>query len=142
MSGPILLILRGILAVSLYAFLGFALYLLWQDLRQQSRLVASRRPPAITLLRVSEEEVPVHFNLPVVVIGRELSCDCVLDHSTVSGQHTRLAYRQGQWWVEDLRSTNGTFLNQNPVTFPMVITSGDEIRCGQESLIINIGEST
>jgi hypothetical protein len=142
MSGPILLILRGILAVTLYAFLGFVFYLMWRDLRQQTRLVASRRPPAITLFKQSEVENPIQVSLPEVVIGREPSCDCVLDHATVSAQHTRLAYRQGQWWVEDLRSTNGTFLNQNPVTFPMVITSGDEIRCGQESLKIIIGEST
>ena len=141
MSGTVLLILRGMLVLAIYAFLGMVVYMLWQDLRLQGKLIASRRPPQLTLLRQNEEEMPVQFTFSEVVIGRDPTCDCVLDHSTVSAQHSRLAYRQGQWWVEDLRSTNGTFLNQDAVTFPMVIISGDELRCGQEILKITIGES-
>ena len=43
-----------------------------------------------------------------------------------------------EWWVEDLDSTNGTFLNQIQVEEPMVITSGDDLRCGRINIQIKI----
>jgi pSer/pThr/pTyr-binding forkhead associated (FHA) protein len=142
MSGPVLLILRIALAASLYAFLGLAFYLLWRDLKEQTSLAASRQSPVLGLLRQAAGEMtPSRFNLPEVIIGRDPACDCTLEDSTVSAQHTRLSFRQGQWWVEDLRSTNGTYLNEEPVTTPMVITSGDQLRCGQATLTVTVGES-
>jgi pSer/pThr/pTyr-binding forkhead associated (FHA) protein len=65
----------------------------------------------------------------------------VLEDSTVSAQHSRLSFRQGHWWVEDLRSTNGTYLNNEPISASLVITNGDEIRCGQVVLTVIIGEN-
>jgi hypothetical protein len=142
MSGVVLLILRILMAASLYAFLGLALYLLWRDLLQHSRPAAFSQPPALTLIRFTDQEpVPVRFTVHEIIIGRDPACDLVLEDSTVSAKHTRLSFRQGQWWVEDLRSTNGTFLNQEPISASLVITSGDEIRCGQVALTITVGEN-
>jgi len=142
MSGPVLLILRVLMAASLYAFFGLALYLLWRDLQGQSRPAALYQPPALTLIRIIDEEpVPLRFTASEIIIGRDPASDFVLEDSTVSAKHTRLSFRQGQWWVEDLRSTNGTYLNQEPITTSLVITSGDEIRCGQVALTITIGET-
>ena len=75
---------------------------------------------------------------PELTIGRDPACNCVISDSTVSAQHARLVFRQGQWWVEDLRSTNGTYLNQELVLDPLVITSGDHLRCGQAQFVITI----
>jgi pSer/pThr/pTyr-binding forkhead associated (FHA) protein len=80
-----------------------------------------------------------HFNVPVVLIGRDEHCDCSIQHPTVSAQHARLAFHHNQWWVEDLHSTNGTFLNQSPVDTSMVLTLGDELRCGQVVLTVILG---
>jgi pSer/pThr/pTyr-binding forkhead associated (FHA) protein len=141
MSAIIVLILRGLATASLYAFLGLAFYLLWKDLQRQTTLVATRRPPTLTLLRQAEEEMlALQFTLPEVTIGRDPACDFVLDDSTVSARHTRLSFRQGQWWVEDLRSTNGTFLNLEPVAEPLVVANGDELRCGQAIFTITVGD--
>jgi len=143
MSATILLILRVLLAASLYAFIGLALYLIWRDLQQQTLPSVSRLPPTLTLVHITDEEpVPVRFTIPEIIIGRDPSCDFTLDDSTVSAQHSRLTFRRRQWWIEDLRSTNGTSLNQEPVTTPMVITSGDELHCGQVTLTVTIGESS
>jgi pSer/pThr/pTyr-binding forkhead associated (FHA) protein len=142
MSATIVLVLRILASASLYAFLGLAFYLLWRDLQRQAGVVASRQPPALTLARKGgDDPLSQRFNLPEIIIGRDPVCDCVLDDSTVSAQHTRLSFRQGQWWVEDLRSTNGTFLNLDPVAAPLVITSGDELRCGQAALTITVGDT-
>jgi hypothetical protein len=142
MSGPVLLILRVVLAVSLYAFLGLAFYLVWRDLREQVQISASRKPQTLTLCRhVGNEILTLSFYLAEIIIGRDPACDFILEDSTVSAQHTRLLFRQGHWWVEDLRSTNGTYLNQEPVTSPLVVTSGDDLRCGQITLSISLGET-
>ena len=142
MSGPVLLILRVLMAASLYAFFGMALYLLWRDLQSQVKPAASYLPPALTLIRITDEEpVQLRFTASEIIIGRDPACDFVLEDSTVSAKHTRLSFSQGQWWVEDLRSTNGTYLNQEPITTSLVVTSGDEIRCGQVALTITVGET-
>jgi len=142
MSGPILLILRAVLAASLYAFLGTAFYLIWRDLREQVRISASRQPQTLTLRRqAGDDTLSLSFTLAEIIIGRDPACDFILEDTTVSAQHTRLLFRQGHWWVEDLRSTNGTYLNQEPVTSPLVVTNGDGLRCGQATLTISLGET-
>jgi hypothetical protein len=142
MSGLVLLILRAVLAASLYAFLGLAFYLIWRELREQVRILVSRQPQILTLCRqAGDETLALSFNLAEIIIGRDPACDFILEDTTVSAQHTRLLFRQGHWWVEDLRSTNGTYLNQEPVTSPLVVTTGDDLRCGQITLSISLGES-
>jgi len=142
MSGSILLILRLVMTLTLYAFLGWALLTLWRDLKRQSELVAARQTPPITLShQTGEGSTPYYFSSQEILIGRDPVCDCQMDDMTVSASHARLSYHHGQWWIEDLQSTNGTFLNQEPVSTPVVITSADELRCGQVVFIITIGDS-
>lgn len=128
MSGTILLVLRLVLAALLYLFLGWALYVLWRDLMRQGRQVSKRRAPPI-ILRGQDQSL--RFNSLEVTIGRDPASSCILDDRTVSAHHARLFFRQGQWWVEDLRSTNGTYLNQEPVSTLLVLAHGDELRFGQ-----------
>lgn len=64
-------------------------------------------------------------------IGRAADNDVVLDDETVSSHHARILFQDGQWWIEDLASRNGTAVNEVPVDIPMVITLGDEIRMGR-----------
>jgi pSer/pThr/pTyr-binding forkhead associated (FHA) protein len=141
MSGPVFLILRLILVLSLYAFLGWALWTIWRDLKRQSQGLLTWQAPPITLLRQTEQAfVPLHFSASEILIGRDPLCDCCLDDKTVSADHARLSYHHNQWWIEDLQSRNGTFLNQEPVSTPVVVTSGDDLRVGQVSFIVEIGE--
>ena len=48
-------------------------------------------------------------------IGRADQCDISIKHEYVSRQHVEISYRDGQWWVEDLHSSNGIFLNGEKV---------------------------
>jgi pSer/pThr/pTyr-binding forkhead associated (FHA) protein len=137
MSGVVFLVLRLVLVICLYAFLAWAFYTLWIDLRRQSEIITFRKVPALTLTRQDGNGV-FHFSRTEVHIGRDPACDCQLEDQTVSTQHAFLSFHHNQWWLEDLGSTNGTFLNQTPVTAPMVITIGDQIRCGQVNLDIFI----
>lgn len=130
MTGTVLLILRALLAVLLYAFLGWALVTLWRDLRHQAELQAARQVRPIQL-NFEGLEHGLSFAQMEVIIGRSNNCDILLEDKTVSGRHARLAYHHGQWWLEDLSSTNGTFLNGEPVSTAVVLTDGDKLRCGQ-----------
>ena len=104
--------------------------------------MAARQPPPLTLTNLVEDRVKSQrYIKPVIILGREPGCDFSLDDQTVSSQHARLAYRKQQWWLEDLASTNGTFLNGDAVTTPVVITHGDELRLGHIGVRIEIGQS-
>ncbi len=139
MTGSLLLILRLLIAVSLYAFLGFAFYILWKELQRGMGETARKAPPQLTMAsQDGESSQNYSFSVPEITIGRDLSCDCVVNDTTVSAQHARLVYRQGQWWLEDLHSTNGTYLNHELVLSPLVIASGDLIGLGQAVFTITI----
>ena len=139
MSGPILLILRIALVLVLYAFLAWALLTLWRDIKRQDEILAHQQAPAISLLPLSIEGLDsLHFSSSMISIGRDPVCDLPLEDKTVSASHARLSYHHGHWWVEDLNSRNGTFLNDEPVSEQLVLTTGDELRCGQVAFGVTI----
>lgn len=137
MSAVIVFILRLLLVIALYVFVGWALYTIWQDMRIQSRLVSEKKIPGIKLSILESDDI-FEFHLTEVMIGRENVCDVSIANETVSSRHARLRYYQSQWWIEDMHSTNGTFLNDERVDTPTVILSGDEIRCGKVVLELSI----
>jgi len=55
----------------------------------------------------------------------------VLDDDFASGRHARIFRRDGSWFVEDLGSTNGTFLGANKLTTPMPVEVGSTLRIGK-----------
>ena len=139
MIGILFLVLRLLATVALFGFLGWALWLIWRDLKRQSEGMALSSVPVLKLNSLDE---PAQENFQAaaleVVVGRDPACDLLLSDPTVSGQHARLSYRMAQWWVEDLQSTNGTFLNQNAIAQPVVLTDGDLLRFGQLSYHVEI----
>lgn len=143
MSGTIVLALRLAAILALYGFLAWTLIFLYREVRRQSFALASRRVPGISITLRREGGVATHkyFAQPEIILGRDPGCDFPLTDDTVSTRHAQLNYHHGQWWLEDLASTNGTTLNGAPVTMPTVITSGDEIKCGSSLLIVTLAEN-
>jgi pSer/pThr/pTyr-binding forkhead associated (FHA) protein len=56
-----------------------------------------------------------------------------VDESTVSGRHATLVYRDGRWWIEDLGSTNGTWVNDRKVVRSQPLVPGDLVQVGRVS---------
>lgn len=140
MSGPILLVLRLALVLALYGFLVWALLILWRDLKRQGEMLVYQQAPPIKLTRNGHSELEgLRFTTSSITIGRDPACDVLLADKTVSASHARLSYHHGQWWVEDLQSRNGTFLNNEVVSSELVITTDDRLRCGQVEFSIEIG---
>ncbi|MEI8406973.1 MULTISPECIES: FHA domain-containing protein FhaB/FipA [unclassified Kribbella] len=71
-----------------------------------------------------------------VIIGRGSDCQIRLDDDYSSTRHSRLFLSEGQWWVEDLGSTNGTYLDGQRVTRPVPAEIGGSIRIGRTTLNI------
>ena len=138
MSAPFLLFLRAAMTLSLYAFMVWAFLLLWRNLKIQGELLAIRKTPplALTFSTPDGKLQTRHFRNPEITLGRDPHCDVYMENETVSAHHARLSYHHGQWWLEDLASTNGTTLNGETVETPTIIVNNDEIHCGKAELRI------
>ena len=69
-----------------------------------------------------------------VSIGRAAGCQITLDDTYSSQIHARVFQRDGVWQVEDLGSTNGTWINRQKVSGPMVMKPGDRLQIGNTIL--------
>ena len=134
----IVLVLRIGLAVALYTFLGLIIVGLWREVQVRGRLTQDL--PAARLVTTSLEADQSVFSLDTLnLLGRAADNTICLQDSTVSSYHARLSFQGGQWWLEDLGSRNGTFLNGIQVEEPLVITYGDEIRFGAIRMLLDLG---
>ncbi len=140
MIATVVLALRFALAIALYAFLGWALWTLWQELNHQVKRLAERKQPGITLYINAENDKQGlrQFSQSEITIGRDTNCDLSMIDEALSAHHARIIFHHGQWWLEDLHSTNGTFLNREKLTTPAVLISGDEFKCGNTDFGIRI----
>lgn len=139
MISIIVLILRILMAVFLYAFLGWTIFTLWNDLKFHSQILSRRSIPTLTInVEGDPQSLNLSFSQTEVIIGREDSCDVTLPDPVISGRHARLNYRNMHWWVEDLMSTNGTYLNDERVEMPAILINGDELRIGNNILVVDI----
>ncbi len=69
-----------------------------------------------------------------ITIGRAEDSTLVITDDYASARHARLVPRAGQWFLEDLGSTNGTYLDRAKVTGPTPVPLGVPIRIGRTSL--------
>jgi pSer/pThr/pTyr-binding forkhead associated (FHA) protein len=69
-----------------------------------------------------------------MTVGRAATCDVILRDTYVSNVHARIFERDGAWWLEDLGSTNGTYVNRTRVSTPTAVGPGDEVRMGKATL--------
>ena len=65
------------------------------------------------------------------IIGRNPECALILDDDFASGRHARIFHRDGAWFVEDLGSTNGTFVGTERLTGPVRVEAGSTLRIGK-----------
>lgn len=69
-----------------------------------------------------------------ILVGRSPACTLVIDDAYASSQHARLFSNGGTWFIEDLDSTNGTFVDGVQISQPQVIDQSSNIRIGQTTM--------
>jgi hypothetical protein len=150
----VLLLLKIGFVVLLYLFIWRIVRTASKDLRvpQESFILApqeaaaaglrGRRPPEPMVGRLIvlkspalDERTEFVLNSKGVTIGRSAQNDVALDDDEfASASHARVQPRQDGVWLEDVGSTNGTFLNGVKVSRPRKLTPGDLVRVGETDL--------
>jgi hypothetical protein len=156
-SEPLLNVLKLCLLVLLYLFFLRVLQAVWTEVngpkrRQQPRdrtrpapattrssakvgVLAGARSAGRTVreLRIVEPAADQGKAFPLgdeITVGRAAGCQVTLDDTYVSQLHARIFQRDGELFVEDLGSTNGTYLNRAKVSGPMAMKPGDRLQVG------------
>lgn len=134
-----ILALRVLFAVLLYAFLYRVMRTSWRELQELSYMPSQRTPGVAQLAVVSVPEPdPLQGRRvalePLTTIGRSVGNTIILADRGISSQHARLVQRDGRWWVEDLGSTNGTWVNGRRVERPVPLSPGDVVQVARTVL--------
>jgi len=152
-SDQLLFVLKLCLLALLYLFFFRVVRAVWAELRTPSPVVGASVAPGAPVaapnrrdrkaqakaarsrpqLVVTEPADQAGRSYPLegeVSIGRAAGCQITLDDTYSSQIHARVFTRDGQWLVEDLGSTNGTWLNRHKVSGPMVLQRGDRLQIG------------
>lgn len=101
------------------------------------RNVDDGRRDALRTLVVTEgslQGTTLALGQAAILIGRAPECTLVLEDDYASNRHARFTFHQGAWLVEDLGSTNGTYLGRNKVESPTPVEPGVPVRIGRTVL--------
>lgn len=91
------------------------------------------RLPQLVNLSTSERRV---LDSNPFLIGREPSSNLVLTDDFSSINHARIIWYEGNWWLEDLQSSNGTYVNETRISEPFLLSPGQIITVGHTQLRI------
>lgn len=97
----------------------------------RSKRASRNAPSKLTVVQGRQEglEIPL---VGIVGLGRAADSALNIDDDYASTRHAQLIQDDnGQWWLEDLASTNGTALNTQLITAPTQVNAGDTIRIGR-----------
>jgi pSer/pThr/pTyr-binding forkhead associated (FHA) protein len=86
--------------------------------------------PRLVILEPPSEAGREYIVNGELTIGRAASCHITLDDTYISQLHARVSAREDGVTVEDLGSTNGTYLNRQRVTSPVIGSPGDRLQLG------------
>jgi len=150
MPESLLTILKFCFLALLWLFFLRVLWAVWAEVNAPAPAVASAatgtptrapaRGPAPDAGRLKVVEPPqrrgtMYELTDELTVGRASGCQVSLAEDTYASQmHARVFRRDGRVWLEDLGSTNGTYLNAKPVTAPVALRRGDRLQIGRTVL--------
>lgn len=135
----ILFALRILAGVLLLGFLGALYVIIWRSLKQTNQQIQSQRTTYGYLVAMAQfddtytqigEKYPL---LPITTMGRSATNAVPVNDTFASGEHARIVLKDGQWWLEDRNSRNGTLLNEEPMIRSTILADGDIIGIGKYS---------
>jgi pSer/pThr/pTyr-binding forkhead associated (FHA) protein len=93
-----------------------------------------RAASSLEIIDPAESSLYAGTSLPLehyTTIGRHDDNTIAIDDGFVSGSHAEMVFDNGGWWLHDLGSTNGTFVNNQAIRSRIRITNGDIIQFGR-----------
>ncbi|MFN8375226.1 MAG: FHA domain-containing protein [Anaerolineae bacterium] len=140
----ILFVLRIVAGFLLLLWLAVLFVAMWRDYRSvvQEGQASKRTYGQLIALREIDGSYlrtgQVYALLSLTSIGRAPTNSIIVEDNFASNEHALVALRNGQWWLEDRHSRNGTMLNGMMVKQPIVITNGDIIGIGHLRLQVEL----
>jgi hypothetical protein len=102
-------------------------------------MMGQGRPAATLVIRQGPQ---AGMSFPLVgnqtIIGREEGLEISLQDPESSRRHARVIWQAGQYVIEDMGSTNGTFVNGVQITAPQILNPGDSVGVGQTALVFQV----
>lgn len=98
--------------------------------RKEERKARKERQLQLVIVEPAELRGQAYTLGNEITLGRAAGCQVTLDDTYVSQLHARVFARDGRYLVEDLGSTNGTYLNRQKVSGPTPIDPGDRLHLG------------
>ena len=99
--------------------------------KRQKRQPHSTVPQSLVVTQGALTGTSLPLREAGTIIGRNPECALILDDDFASGRHARIFHRDGAWFVEDLGSTNGTFVGTERLTGPVRVEAGSTLRIGK-----------
>lgn len=135
-------LVRILFLALLYVFLFAVARVLLRDLRTAARGPAELGRLVVVAASGAEPPVGASFPLEVVTsLGRDVNNAIVVDDPFASAEHAVLSFRGRAWYVEDLGSTNGTFVNGIQVEHLAALGFGDELQVGEARFRLDRGRT-
>ena len=134
----VLLLLRIVSAMLLLLILATIYVVMWREYRSLTGPMGDAQHNYGQLMVVEESNgshITIGESYPLLsrtTLGRAPINSIVLDDTFVSNEHAQIILREGQWWLEDCQSRNGTTLNGVKIDQPVIIARGDIIGVGQK----------
>ncbi|MEJ2578004.1 MAG: FHA domain-containing protein [Kineosporiaceae bacterium] len=91
-------------------------------------------PRTLVVIEGSLQGTTLALGTAPILIGRAPECTLVLEDDYASNRHAKFAFHQGTWLIEDLGSTNGTYLGRTRVHEPLPVEPGVPVRVGRTVL--------
>lgn len=88
----------------------------------------------LILKRLHEEDVIIRVDKPIITLGRSMDNEISIDETNISRHHLRIENRNNLFYVKDLNSTNGTYVNGKKITKSTLLQNLDIIQIGTSSL--------
>jgi pSer/pThr/pTyr-binding forkhead associated (FHA) protein len=99
--------------------------------RQEARSAQQGAPTKLVVVQGERAGTVIDLTGVPITIGRANDATLVVTDDYASSRHARLYAQDGQWIVEDLGSTNGTYLGRTKVSRPMPVPPGVPVRIGK-----------
>ena len=138
-------LLRYLFITIIYVFIFAIIRMIYLDIKNMNVRKNRMAPKNCAYLELLNDVQTLYFEVKefypmtseMITIGRDKECTIHIDDFYLSAHHTKLWYEDEEWHIQDMGSTNGTYINGKPLKkAEMILDNGDRIRLGQLEFMV------